>query len=364
MAGRLLVAVGTRKGLFTLEGASAAKKMEVRGPFFPGMGVSAVVIDRRSKAPKVVAAPSSPWFGTTIQVSKDLGKKFKATKSAPAFDAEDGRKLGNIWSLATGMGRSDYYCGLEPAALFHSEDGGENWAKTPGLTDHEHARQWQPGGGGLCLHTILSHGGVLHLGISTGGHYASRDGAKTFAAENTGVGAPFAPNPYPEFGQCVHKIAAHPDRPDRLYMQNHGGDPKDQTMGVLRSDDGGRSWKSIAKGLPSDFGFPVAVHPHDPETVYVVPLEGYTRTCPGAKPAIWRSENGGDKWRRLANGLPKKEAWFTVLRDSLDLDEGPRPSVWFGTTTGQLWRGRDGGESFDLVAGALPPILCVKAAYV
>ena len=164
-----------------------------------------------------------------------------------------------------------------------------------------------------------------------------------------GVGAGFQPDRFPEFGQCVHKIAAHPDRPERLYMQNHGGFEDDPTLGVLRSDDGGRSWKSIAKGLPSDFGFPIAVHPHDPDTVYVVPLEPATRTCPGSRPAVWRSENAGEKWHKLTDGLPKKDAWFTVLRDAMDIDDGRRPSVWFGTTTGQLWRGRDGGESFECV---------------
>src|SRR5258708_1831202 len=342
MASRVVVAVGTKKGLFVFAGSPGAKRLELRGPFFPGIPLNTALIDRRSKTPKVVAVPSSPWFGTTIQVSKDLGKKFKPTKSAPAFAADDGRTLKNVWSLAPGGDSSDYLCGVEPAALFRSDDGGN---------------------GGLCLHTILRHGGALHLGISTGGHYASRDGEKSFAPENAGVGAGFQPDPFPEFGQCVHKIAAHPDRPERLYMQNHGGF-EDPTMGVLRSDDGGKSWKSIAKGLPSDFGFPIAVHPHDADTVYIVPLEAATRTCPGARPAVWRSENAGEKWHRLTEGLPKKDAWFTVLRDAMDVDDGRRPSVWFGTTTGQLWRGRDGGESFECVSSSLPPINCVKAAVV
>jgi hypothetical protein len=362
MAARAVVAVGTKKGLFVLEGSTSARRLEPRGPFFAGYGVNAILIDRRARTPRLVAAPSSAWFGTTIQVSKDLGKKFKATKSAPAFDAEDGRKLANIWSLAPGGDGSEYLCGVEPAALFRSGDGGDSWQKVPGITDHPHARQWMPGAGGLCLHTILDHGGALHLGISTGGHYVSRDGSKSFAPENTGVGAFFMPNRFPEYGQCVHKIAAHPDRPERLYMQNHGGAEDDATLGVLRSDDGGRSWKSIAQGLPTDFGFPVAVHPHDADTVYVVPLEPATRTCPGGRPALWRSENAGERWQRLSEGLPKKDAWFTVLRDALDIDDGRRPSIWFGTTTGQLWRGRDGGESFECVASSLPPIHCVKAA--
>jgi hypothetical protein len=364
MPSRVVVAVGTKKGLFVLEGGSTAKRLEVRGPFFAGCGVNAVLIDRRSKTPKIVAAPSSAWFGTTIQISKDLGKKFKTTKSAPAFAPDDGRKLANIWSLAPGAGRNDYLCGVEPAALFRSTDGGDTWDKVPGISDHPHARQWMPGNGGLCLHTILNLGEVLHLGISTGGHYSSRDGQEHFEAENNGIGAFFMPNRFPEFGQCVHKIAAHPDHPNRLFMQNHGGAEDDKSLGVLRSDDGGKSWKSIAKGLPSDFGFPISVHPNQPDTVYVAPLDTATRTCPQARPAIWRSENGGEKWHRLSTGLPKKDAWFAVLRDGMDLDGGSRPSVWFGTTTGQLWRGHDGGESFECVTNALPPIHCVKAALV
>ncbi len=364
MADQVVVAVGTKKGLFVFAGKAAARRLELRGPFFPGMPLNAALIDRRTKTPKVLAVPSSPWFGTTIQVSKDLGRKFKPTQSAPAFAADDGRTLKNVWSLAPGGDKNSYLCGVEPAALFRSDDGGDRWEKVAALTDHPHARQWQPGNGGLCLHTILHHGGALHLGISTGGHYASRDGAKSFVAENAGVGAGFQPDRFPEFGQCVHKIAAHPDRPERLYMQNHGGFEEDPTIGVLRSDDGGKTWQSICKGLPSDFGFPISVHPHDADTVYVVPLEPATRTCPQSRPAVWRSDSGGNKWHRLTKGLPKKEAWFTVLRDGMDIDDGRRPSVWFGTTTGQLWRGRDGGEDFECVADSLPPIYCVKAAVV
>ena len=288
-----MVAVGTKKGLFVLEGSVAAKRPELRGPFFPGMPINAALVDRRTKTPRVMAVPSSPWFGTTIQVSKDLGKKFKPTKSAPAFAADDGRTLKNVWSLAEGGDGKDYLCGVEPAALFRSGDGGDSWEKVPGITDHPHARQWQPGNGGLCMHTILHHGGALHLGISTGGHYASRDGEQSFAPENAGVGAGFAPNRFPEYGQCVHKIAAHSDRPQRLYMQNHGGFPDDPSLGVLRSDDSGRSWQSIAKGLPSDFGFPIAVHPQSADTVYVVPLEGATRTCPGGRPGVLAQRKRG-----------------------------------------------------------------------
>lgn len=204
----------------------------------------------------------------------------------------------------------------------------------------------------------------MHLGISTGGHYLSEDGGATFNASNQGVGAGFVPDPYPEFGQCVHKIARHADMPGRLYMQNHGGWEDRPGIGVLRSDDHGHTWTSIADGLPSDFGFPIVVHPQKPETIYVVPLEPMTRTCPDAKPAVWRSENGGNSWKRVARGLPKKDSFFTVLRDAMTIDELKSPALYFGTTTGQLWMGRDGGEEWECLFDSLPPINCVKAAIV
>src|SRR4029453_1850126 len=175
--------------------------------------------------------------------------------------------------------------GREPAALFKRGDGGDSWEMVDGISNHEHARKWQPGNGGLCLHTILRDGNRLHLGISTGGHYLSEDGGRTFRASNQGVAAGFLPDPYPEFGQCVHKIVRHDDAPGRLYMQNHGGFKETKGGGVLRSDDYGKTWRSIAKGLPSDFGFPISVHPHNPDTVYVMPLETSTRTCPDGAPA-------------------------------------------------------------------------------
>src|SRR5262245_5807337 len=253
-----------------------------------------------------------------VLVSTDLGKKFQETKSAPAFPKDDGRALANIWSLEAGETADELWCGVEPASLFRSHDGGDSWELVGGISNHPHARQWHPGNGGLCMHTIVRDGNRVHLGISTGGHYLSEDGGQTFRASNQGVGAGFVPDPNPEFGQCVHKIASHPGAPGRLYMQNHGGWDDRPGIGVLRSDDHGHSWHSISDGLPSDFGFPIVVHPHNPDVVYVVPLEPPTRTCPGASPAVWRSENGGGKWKKLSKGFPKKETYFTVLRDGLD----------------------------------------------
>ena len=370
MPERVILSIGTKKGLFVAEAPGTRRSFALRGPFGAGVGVYSTLIDTRG-TPRMYASSCNSFFGMKVLRSTDLGKSFKETKAAPAFPKEDGRALANIWSLEPGVAKGEIWAGVEPAALFKSGDGGDSWEKVPGISDHEHARKWMPGNGGLCLHTILRDGDRVHLGISTGGHYLSEDGGATFTASNKGVGAGFAPDPYPEFGQCVHKIAGHKDAPGRLYMQNHGGwaewdgpgGPRPD-IGVLRSDDHGRTWRSIAKGLPSDFGFPIIVHPHDPDTIYVLPLGVPTRTCPGGAPAVWRSENGGDSWKRLAHGLPKKESYFTVLRDAMDIDETKSPALYFGTTTGQLWMGRDGGEEFECLFDALPPIHCVKVAVV
>lgn len=370
MADRVVVTIGTRKGLFVADAARTRRGFKLRGPFGAGVPVYSSLIDTRGK-PRLFASSCSPFFGMKVLRSTNLGKTFEETKSAPAFPKDDGRALANIWSLEAGEGSKEIWCGAEPASLFKSPDGGDTWEMVPGISNHEHARKWQPGAGGLCLHTIVRDGSRVHLGISTGGHYLSEDGGRTFRASNQGVGAGFAPDPYPEFGQCVHKIVRHPKAPGRMYMQNHGGwanwtgpgGPRPD-IGVLRSDDHGRSWRSIAAGLPSDFGFPIAVDHRSADTVFVLPLEPETRTCPGGAPAIWRSENGGGSWRRLAKGLPRKETYFTVQRDGMAMDELPTPALYFGTTTGQLWIGRDGGEKFECVFDSLPPIHNVKVAVV
>lgn len=363
MPERVILSIGTEKGLFVAEGARARKSFALRGPFGSGVAVYASLIDTRG-TPRIYASSCNAWFGMKVLCSTDLGKKFKETKSAPAFPKKDGRALAQIWSLEAGDDGKDLWCGVEPAALFRSGDAGNSWEMVRGISNHAHSRKWHPGNGGLCLHTILRDGDRMHLGISTGGHYLSEDRGASFTAANKGIGAAFNPARFPEFGQCVHKIVGHPDAPGRLYMQNHGGDPDLPGIGVLRSDDHGHTWRSISKGLPSDFGFPIAVHPHDPDTVYVLPLEGQTRTCPGGAPAVWRSENGGDSWRRLARGLPKKDSFFTVQRDAMDMDELTSPALYFGTTTGQLWMGREGGEDWTCLFDSLPPIHCVKVAVV
>ena len=371
MADRILVTIGTKKGVFVAESSSRRSRFELRGPFGPGVGVYTTLIDTRSKTPRVYASSCNPFFGMKLLCSTNLGGKFKETKSAPAFPGKDGRALANIWSLEPGDNKKELWCGVEPAALFHSTDQGNSWELVKGISNHKHQKDWQPGAGGLCLHTIVRQEGRMHLGISTGGHYVSTNEGKTFNASNDGVGVGFSPEPYPEFGQCVHKIAVATQVPGRMYMQNHGGwaewhgpgGPRPD-IGVLRSDDYGKSWYSITKGLPSDFGFPIVVHPHDPDMVYVMPLEPMTRTCPGGTPAVWRSRNGGKSWKRLSKGLHKRNSYFTVLRDAMTIDTLKSPALYFGTTTGQLWLGRESGDEWKCVFDSLPPIYNVKVAVI
>ncbi|MBM3822745.1 MAG: hypothetical protein FJ404_07665 [Verrucomicrobia bacterium] len=258
MAQRIVLTLGTKKGLFVAEAARTRNKFALRGPFGAGVSVYSSLIDTRG-TPRIYASSCNPFFGMKVLVSTNLGKDFRETKSAPAFPKGDGRALANIWALEAGRDKKELLCGVEPASLFRSRDQGDTWEIVPGISNHQHASQWQPGTGGLCMHTILRDGQRVHLGISTGGHYLSEDGGETFTAANKGVGAGFMPDPYPEFGQCVHKIAGHKAAPGRLYMQNHGGwaewdgpGGRRPNIGVLRSDDHGHTWRSIAQGLPSD----------------------------------------------------------------------------------------------------------------
>lgn len=370
MADRLVISIGTKKGAFVAESSKTRESFTLRGPHGAGVSVYSTLIDTRSN-PRIYASSCNAFFGMNLLASDDMGKTFQKTEASPTFPKDDGRALANIWSLEPGHDKNDLWCGVEPAALFYSHDQGNSWEMVEGISNHEHSRKWQPGAGGLCLHTIVRQGDRLHLGISTGGHYLSEDGGKHFQASNSGVGAGFVPDPFPEFGQCVHKIVAPKKAPGRMYMQNHGGwaewhgpgGPRPD-IGVLRSDDYGKTWRSIAKGLPTDFGFPIVAHPENPDVVYVMPHEPMTRTCPGGSPAVWRSANGGNDWQKLSKGFPKQDSYFTVLRDAMTADELPSPAIFFGTTTGQLWMGREGGEEWTCLFDSLPPIHCVKVAVV
>ena len=361
--GDVVLMVGTMKGAFLF--ASDEKRASWRrgGPYFSGQAVYAMALDQRRDRRRVWAAPQSMHWGAVLAHSDDFGKRWSVPEAANVkFPKGTDAALKNIWQIA--LGRDDdperLYCGVEPAALFESNDGGETWALVKGLWNHPHRPKWQPGGGGLCLHTVIPDASVkrrIYIAISTGGVYRTDDGGKSWATAHKGVRAEFLPDKHPEFGQCVHKIAQHPAKPERLYLQNH--------WGLYRTDNGGASWTDIANGVPSDFGFPIAVHPHDPDGAYIVPLESDMFRCPpGGKLRVYRTKDAGASWRALTKGLPQRDAYETILRDALATDSCDDAGVYFGTRNGNVYASRDEGKSWSLIADKLPPVVCVKTAVV
>src|SRR5215467_4344073 len=361
--GDVIWMVGTMKGAFVLRSNGARKKWQVGGPYSVGSPVYAMAFDQRKGRHRLWWSQQSFRWGTLLCSSDDYGK----TSSEPEtysikFPEESKLALKNIWQIC--LGRPDepdtLYCGVEPSCLFISRDAGRTWSPVEGLLNHPHRPKWTPGGGGMCLHTILPDPvdpKRIMIAMSTGGAYRTDDGGATWQARNQGVRAEFMPEKYPEFGQCVHKIVQHPSRPERLFLQNH--------WGLYRSDDGGNSWKDIANGVPSDFGFCMAIHPHDPETVYIVPIESDEYRCtPEGKLRVYRTRNAGKNWEPLTRGLPQKNALETVLRDSLATDTCESAGIYFGTRSGKVYGSSDEGKSWQLVIEGLPAVVCVRAALV
>jgi hypothetical protein len=361
--GDVLLLVGTMKGAFILRSSAARSRWEMGGPYFPGHAIYALAYDGRAGRRRLWAGSGSEHWGPALRSSDDFGRSWN-TPEHPAirFPDDTGAAVKRIWQILPG--RADepqtLYCGVEPAALFESRDGGTSWSLVRGLHDHPHRPRWMPGFGGLALHTILPdpvRRDRMLVAISAGGVYRTDDGGASWQARNAGVRVEFMPDKFPEFGQCVHKIAQHPSRPDRLFLQNH--------WGLYRSDDGGDSWIDIARDVPSDFGFAMVMHPHDPETVYILPIESDQFRCtPEGKLRVYRTRDAGGSWEPLTRGLPQQNALETVLRDAMSADTLNPAGIHFGTRSGQLWGSRDGGASWTLTAGGLPPIVCVKAAVV
>lgn len=356
-----LLAIGTGKGLFLATSTDGRRTWTVSGPHFPMTGVYAVAIDKRPDTPRLIAGMTSSHFGPSVATSDDLGASWHDPDHAPvAFPADTGASLGRVWQLTpAGADQPDVvWAGTEPSALFRSDDGGRHFTLVRALWDHPHREQWGAGFGGQAVHSVLlrpDDPARMAVAMSTGGVYRTEDAGANWAPGNTGIRAYFLPDEWPEFGQCVHKIARDAGNPDRLYAQNHHG--------VYRSDDDGRTWTSIAAGLPSDFGFPIVAHPSRPGTVYVFPLTADAQRYPvDHRCRVYRSGDAGETWAPLTAGLPEGPFHPSVLRDAMCADDADPAGVYFGTRSGEVYASRDEGDSWALVAGHLPDVLCVRAA--
>ncbi|MFN8586340.1 MAG: exo-alpha-sialidase [Candidatus Eisenbacteria bacterium] len=358
--GRTVLFVGTVKGLFVLHADARREAWKTAGPFFAGEQVPALALDPRDG--RLYVASQSWHWGTTIRTSDDLGQHWSdPAQGVLRFPEGSGLTMEQVWQLQPGRASEPgvIYAGVAPAALFRSADRGASWEHVRGLQEHPHRDRWMPGFGGLCLHTIVLDPENLDritVAVSAAGVYRSEDGGRSWQSRNSGIRAEFLPDKHPEFGQCVHKIVQHPRRPATLFLQNH--------WGLYRSDDAGDSWRDIANGVPSDFGFCMAVHPHDPDVVYIVPLhsDGY-RCTPEGRLRVYRTRDGGARWEALARGLPQANAHETVLRDAMCTDTLNPAGVYFGTRSGKVFGSNDGGASWRPLADALPGVLCVRAAY-
>src|SRR5436305_4275652 len=361
--GDVVVLVGTTKGLFALSAGPDRESWKLAGPWFRGEEIYAATLDCRGGRTRLLVGAASAHWGPSVYRSDDLGRSWQEPEPETLkFPAETGAALARVWQLRpAGESQPDtVFAGVEPAALFRSTDGGQSFRLDEHLWNHPHRPFWEPGGGGLCLHTVVPDpGGGPRLGvaISAAGCYRTLDGT-TWEAANVGIRAPFLPDPTPEFGQCVHKVDRHPSAPDTLYLQHH--------WGVYRSDDFGGKWTEIgADSLPSTFGFPVVADPNDADRAYVLPLTSDEFRCtPDGRFRVYRTTDGGASWQPLANGLPQENAWLTVLRDGFAADSLDPAGLYLGTRTGEVFASPDAGDSWLTAARYLPPAVCVKTAVV
>jgi photosystem II stability/assembly factor-like uncharacterized protein len=361
------VLVGTRKGAFVLKSDENRKKWKVSGPQFAGWEIYHLK-GSPADPDRLYASQSTGWFGQLIQRSDDGGETWEPMGNEFQYDGDAGThqwydgtphpwEFARVWHLEPSLTDPDtVYAGVEDAALFRSEDGGKSWRELPGLRTHESGPSWQPGAGGLCLHTILidpTDAERMFIAISAAGVFRTDDGGESWRPANRGLKSEGLPEPEAQVGHCVHRIAMHPSRPNVLYMQKH--------WDVMRSDDGGESWREVSGNLPSDFGFPIHVHAHEPDTVYVVPIKSDSEHYPpDGKLRVYRSRQGGDEWEPLTKGLPQKNCYVNVLRDSMAVDSLDDCGVYFGTTGGQVYASADGGDSWSPIVRDLPPVLSVE----
>lgn len=359
MSAGVTLLIGTRKGLFVGRGPDPTS-LEIEPIEFSMKAVYTVGFDTRREQPRFFAATDSEHWGPSIFHSDDDGRTWQEPDEAPiAFPERTDAAIARVWQIVPGPASQPevVYAGVEPSALFRSDDGGVHFSLVDGLWDHPHRPEWTPGAGGQCLHTIVPHptdADRVLVAMSTGGVYRTEDGGSSWAPSNDGVKAYFYPDPYPEFGQCVHRIASHPDAPEQMFLQNHHG--------VYRSDDWGGSWQSIADGLPADFGFPVVVHPHRPTTAYLFPLVADGERMPPDKACrVYRTDDAGKTWTALTSGLPQEGYHAAVLRDAMCTDTGAQPGIYFGTRAGEVYSSADDGDSWHLVTEHLPDVLSVRA---
>ncbi len=362
---RLLV--GTRKGAFILTTDKKRKKWKIDGPHFGGWEIYHMT-GSQANPDRIYASQTSDWFGQVIQRSDDGGKTWDTVGNEFAYEGKvgthqwyDGSQrpwaFKRVWHLEPSLDDPDtVYAGVEDAALFRSTDGGQTWGEFAGLRGHGSGPDWMPGAGGMCLHTILldpARPERITIAISAAGVFRSDDGGKTWTPSNKGLHSEQLPNPKAEVGHCVHRIAAHPSRPDVLYMQKH--------WDVMRSEDAGATWTEVSGNLPTDFGFPIAVHAHEPETIYVVPIKSDSEHYPpDGKLRVYRSKTGGNEWQALTSGLPQSDCYVNVLRDAMAVDAVQPCGIYFGTTGGQVYASADEGDTWDAIATHLPTVLSVE----
>lgn len=361
------VLVGTKKGAFVLTSDGKRDKWEISGPHFAGWEIyhmkgSPVNPDR------IYASQTSGWFGQVMQRSDDGGKTWEPVGNKFAYEGETGThqwydgtphpwEFKRVWHIEPSLTDADtVLAGVEDAALFKSTDGGMNWTELSGLRKHGTGPKWQPGAGGMCLHTVIQDpkdAGRIYIAISAAGAFRTDDGGETWKPINKGLHSQYIPDPTAEVGHCVHHIAMHKARPGVLFMQKH--------WDVMRSDDAGDNWTEVSGNLPTDFGFAIDVHAHEPETIYVAPIKSDSEHFPldGAL-RVYRSKTGGNQWEPLTKGLPQKDCYVNVLRDAMAVDSLDKCGIYFGTTGGQVYASADAGEKWAAIAEHLPGVLSVE----
>ena len=364
---KVRVLVGTRKGAFILESDGQRQHWTISEPHFAGWEIyhlKASPVDPN----RLYASQSTGWHGQLIQRSNDGGQTWEPVDNKFIYDGVPGThqwydgtphpwEFKRVWHLEPSLSDPDtVYAGVEDAAIFRTTDGGKSWGELSGLRQHGSGARWAPGAGGLCLHTIVidpSNPQRIFIAISAAGAFRTDDGGVTWTPINQGLRSEHIPDPNAEVGHCVHRIALHPSRPQTLFMQKH--------WDVMRSDNAGDSWHEVSGNLPTDFGFPILVHAHEPETIYVVPIKSDSMHFPpDGKLRVYRSRSGGNEWEALTKGLPQSDCYVNILREAMAADQLDSCGIYFGTSGGQVYASPDSGDTWTAIARDLPPVMSVE----